>query len=254
MKKTNKQLKRYAREAFQLKPGMAAGASVTVVLIQFASTFISSALFPGTGAFSIVLGEIFSFGMSVLTCIFEAGMYYMFLNLMRGKESNFGQLLWFFRNDPDRVILASGILALISWVTSLPVTVYSYAAPLPTTQEELLSFYMMLTGLSFVCMCIGVLVTIPFRLTYYIIADEPELGSVDALKKSTSLMKGNYGRFLFLQLSFLPWGILSVLAMYIPLLYVLPYMELSNAAFYRDVRGEYILYHPPAVTDGEKTP
>ena len=76
----------------------------------------------------------------------------------------------------------------------------------------------------------------------------------DALKKSTSLMKGNYGRFLFLQLSFLPWGILSVLAMYIPLLYVLPYMELSNAAFYRDVRGEYILYHPPAVTDGEKTP
>ena len=248
MKKTNRQLKRYAREAFQLKPGMAIGASLTVVAIQFASPVITGMLIPATGTLSIILGEIFSFALTVLICLFEAGMYYMLLNLSRGKESYYGQLLWFFTNDPDRIILASAIMALITWLTSLPSTVYSYTAPLPTTQEELINYYLMMTAVSFACLCVGILITIPLRLTYYLLADEPELTSIEALKKSVLLMKGNCIRFLLLQLSFLPWALISAFAMYIPFLYVLPYMELSNVAFYRDIRGEYILYHPPEET------
>ena len=56
-------------------------------------------------------------------------------------------------------------------------------------------------------------------------------------------------RFILLQLSFLPWIILSVLAMYLPMLFVLPYMELTNVALYRDIKGEFILYHPPAADE-----
>jgi len=248
--KPNRKLKQYAREAFQLKPGMAVLASISIVIIQFASTYISLYLFPGNNILNLILGEIFSFALSVLTCVFEAGMYYMFLNLSRGKEPYFGQLLWFFSHEPDRVILASTVLAAIAWVTSLPVTIFSLMAKMPSGSEETLynwylNYSMKLMVLMFVCMGIGILVTVPLRMTYYILADEPEIRSTDALKKSCEMMKGNCGRFLLLQISFLPWVVISAFMMFIPLLFVLPYLDLSNVAFYRDLKGEFTFYHPP---------
>ena len=247
-KKTNRQLKRYALEAFQLKPGMAVGAAVSVFIIQLGATLITSVLFPGNTVLSIVLGEIFSLALTVLTCLFEAGMYYMFLCLSRGEESWYGQLLWFFQHDPDRIILASSVMAVITWIASLPFAIYNYTAPIPTTQEQMLQFVTTSSVLYLVSMALGTLIMVPLRLTYYILADEPELGSMEALKKSRELMKGNFVRFVLLQLSFLPWMLLSAITMYIPMLFVFPYMELTNVALYRDICGEYILYHPP-VTD-----
>ena len=248
--KPTRKLKQYAREAFQLKPGMAVLTSLAIVMIQLASTYLSIYLFPGSDLMNMVLGTVFSFALSVLTCVFEAGMYYMFLNLSRGKESYFGQLLWFFSHEPDRIILASTILAAIAWVTSLPVTIYSLMVKAPTGSEEALNYWLLdysmkMMTLTFICAGIGILVTIPLRMTYYILADEPEIRSIDALKKSCRMMKGNFGRFLMLQLSFLPWGIFSMFMMFIPLLYVMPYMELANVAFYRDLKGEFTFYHPP---------
>ena len=37
----------------------------------------------------------------------------------------------------------------------------------------------------------------------------------------------------------------AALMMFIPLLFVLPYLDLSNVAFYRDLKGEFTFYHPP---------
>ena len=244
-KKTNRQLKRYAMEAFQLKPGMAIGAAVSVFIIQLGATLITSVLFPVNTVMSIVLGEIFSLALTVLTCLFEAGMYYMFLCLSRGEESWYGQLLWFFQHDPDRIILASTVMAVITWITSLPFSIYNYTAAIPATQEQMMQYFTTSGELYLLSLALGTLIMVPFRLTYYILADEPETSSMEALKKSRELMKGNFVRFVLLQVSFLPWIILSVVAMYIPMLYVLPYMELTNVALYRDIRGEYILYHPP---------
>lgn len=244
-KKTNRQLKRYAMEAFQLKPGMVIGAAVSVFIIQLGATLITSVLFPVNTVMSIVLGEIFSLALTVLTCLFEAGMYYMFLCLSRGEESWYGQLLWFFQHDPDRIILASTVMAVITWITTLPFSIYNYTAPIPATQEQMMQYLTTSGALYLASIVLGTLIMIPLRLTYYILADEPELGSMEALKKSRELMKGNFVRFVLLQLSFLPWMILSAVAMYIPMIFVLPYIELTNVAFYRDIRGEYILYHPP---------
>ena len=248
MTKTIKQLKRYAREAFELKAGMVIGASLTVFMIQIAASLLASVLFPGEDILSIVLGEVFAFGLTVLTCIFQVGMYYMYLCLSRGKESFYGQLLCFFKNGSDRVILASTVLALISWITSLPFTIYSYAAPAPKTEEQLIHFYIVLLALFMGGFILDTLITIPFRLTYYILADDENIVSWAALKRSCSMMKGHIGKFILLQLSFFPWFIISVFTLYIPMLYVLPYMELADVAFYRDLNGEYTFYHPPVET------
>ena len=52
------------------------------------------------------------------------------------------------------------------------------------------------------------------------------------------MMKGHIGRYLLLQISFIPWMIASMFTFYIALLWLLPYMEMSAVMFYRDLRGE----------------
>ena len=79
----------------------------------------------------------------------------------------------------------------------------------------------------------------PFALSFYLLADNPQMGGVESLKESRRLMKGHIWQYLMLQLSFAPMLIVSLLLMGLPLLWVLPYMEASETAFYRDILGEF---------------
>ena len=63
-------------------------------------------------------------------------------------------------------------------------------------------------------MLIGMIVfqilIIPLEMTYYILADKPEIKGTEALKESIELMHGNFGKYLVLKLSFIPLMFLSV--------------------------------------------
>ena len=52
------------------------------------------------------------------------------------------------------------------------------------------------------------------------------------------MMKGNFWRYVKLNLSFVPLLLLSVFTFYIALFWIIPYMEMSMATFYRDLNGE----------------
>ena len=52
------------------------------------------------------------------------------------------------------------------------------------------------------------------------------------------MMHGNFGKYLMLKLSFVPLMFLSVFTFYIALLWILPYMEMTEVMFYRDLLGE----------------
>ena len=65
-----------------------------------------------------------------------------------------------------------------------------------------------------VLMIVGMIVyqilVIPLEMTYYILADKPELKSTEAMKESLEMMHGNFGRYLMLKISFIPLMFLSV--------------------------------------------
>lgn len=82
------------------------------------------------------------------------------------------------------------------------------------------------------------LLTVPFTLVYYLLADEEQLSAGEILKESVRLMKGNIGKFIMMEISFLPLMFLSMFTLYIMLLWLLPYMEMTAVEFYRDIRGE----------------
>ncbi len=85
----------------------------------------------------------------------------------------------------------------------------------------------------------GIIKAFSYALTPYILLDEPELTARQAIARSCEIMQGRRWKLFCLYLSFIGWGILSVLTFGIGFLWLLPYMNASFAAFYEDARAEY---------------
>lgn len=83
----------------------------------------------------------------------------------------------------------------------------------------------------------GIIAAISYSMTYYVIADDKTVSASDALKRSKELMNGNKGKYFFLMLRFIGWAILSVLSCGIGFLWLLPYIQVSMAKFYDDIKG-----------------
>ena len=85
----------------------------------------------------------------------------------------------------------------------------------------------------------GIMKAFSYALTPYIIMDEPELTARQAITRSCEIMQGRRWKLFCLYLSFIGWGILSLLTFGIGILWLVPYMNASVAAFYEDARAEY---------------
>jgi integral membrane protein len=53
------------------------------------------------------------------------------------------------------------------------------------------------------------------------------------------MMKGHKFDLFWLYLSFIGWGLLCILTLGIGFLWLVPYMEASQSAFYAEVKAEY---------------
>ena len=85
----------------------------------------------------------------------------------------------------------------------------------------------------------GIIKAFSYALTPYILLDEPELTARQAITRSCEIMQGRRWKLFCLSLSFIGWGILSILTFGIGILWLVPYMNASVAAFYEDARAEY---------------
>ena len=85
----------------------------------------------------------------------------------------------------------------------------------------------------------GIMKAFSYALTPYILLDEPELTARQAITRSCEIMQGRRWKLFCLSLSFIGWGILSILTFGIGILWLVPYMNASVAAFYEDARAEY---------------
>lgn len=93
------------------------------------------------------------------------------------------------------------------------------------------------TVLGFICLIIpGIIVAIGVSQTYYILLDNPDIGIMDAIKQSWQLMKGHKLDYFILQLSFIGWAILAALSFGIGLLWLIPYMNVTECNFYNKLK------------------
>ncbi len=83
----------------------------------------------------------------------------------------------------------------------------------------------------------GIIAGYSYAMTGYILAENPELSSKEAIERSKQMMEGNRFRLFCLELSFIGWSILCIFTLGIGDLWLTPYMQAALAAFYRDVSG-----------------
>lgn len=70
-----------------------------------------------------------------------------------------------------------------------------------------------------------------YAMTYYIYIDNPDMGAMEAIKESVSMMKGNKTRLLLLYLSFILWYLLGIVTVGIAFLWITPYIKSTEAVF-----------------------
>ncbi len=81
----------------------------------------------------------------------------------------------------------------------------------------------------------GIVAAYSYSMSFYLMAEYPGTGIVDAVDRSKLLMRGNRMRLFFLDLSFIGWGFLCILTFGIGFLWLTPYIHASRTAFYLDI-------------------
>lgn len=239
MNKDRKYWKLYAKRTLSGNWGLAIVGMIASAAVNLIGSYMASFLFPGVTVGAMLLSQAFLFIVSLIAMIFSAGYIYMLLNMSRGREYGLGDLIYMFRNQPDRVLVAGFVLSLIDNVLMLPLTYWTVMTnPASATMEAYISWVQTAGILMVLGTALAVVIKLPLSLTFYLLADYPEMGGVEALKTSVRLMKGKKWKYFVLQLSFVPLLILSAFTLYIAMFWLIPYMNAADAAFYMDVRGE----------------
>ena len=82
----------------------------------------------------------------------------------------------------------------------------------------------------------GIIKTYSYAMTFFILADDPAIGTREAITRSREIMDGNKFKFWLLSWRFLGWSILCSFTGGIGFLWLIPYMQTSFAEFYKDIK------------------
>lgn len=136
------------------------------------------------------------------------GFCVFFLNLIRNQKLSYGQLF-----DGYRDFVRIFVTELIAGI---------------------------LIGIGFLLLIVpGIILSCGLLMTSFILKDDPEIETFDALKKSWAMTNGHKMALFWLFLSFIGWIILCALTLGIGLLFLYPYMQTALAHAYEDLKAEY---------------
>jgi uncharacterized membrane protein len=82
----------------------------------------------------------------------------------------------------------------------------------------------------------GIIAALSYAMTFYIMAEDDSIGAMEAIDKSKAMMYGYKWKFFCLGLRFLGWAILCILTLGIGFLWLIPWMNVSIARFYDDIK------------------
>ena len=229
-KKTSAQLKQVAR-------GIMVGKYRNAISILLASDLIVStlSLFTATNTNSytgILIGFLINFIIVLFGTILTVGQCSFYLNIACNGPYQFSDLFTGFKVHPDKTIITQLIIQLLTTLPILPgvgLLLYSFRA-YNIIVVFLLGCFLLILGAG-----ISWWISLKYSQVYYLLLDFPDYSSKELLKMSWKLMKGNVGRLLYLQVSFIPMTLAGLLSFGIGLLFVLPYQNMTYTLFYLDL-------------------
>lgn len=234
-KKTSAQLKQTAR-------GIMMGKYRNAISILLASDLIVStlSLFTTTNSSSysgIILGFIINFIIILFGTILTVGQCSFYLNVACDGPYQFSDLFTGFKVHPDKTIITQFIIQLLTILPIIPSIIVMFITTAFYAHNIIISF---LVACLLLIVGVGVSwwISLRYSQVYYLLLDFPDYSAIELLKMSWKLMKGNVGRLLYLQVSFIPLSLAGLLSCGIGLLFVLPYQNMTYTLFYLDLISE----------------
>ncbi len=82
----------------------------------------------------------------------------------------------------------------------------------------------------------GIIAALSYSMTFYILADHPDIGTIEALNRSKKMMKGYKWKYFGLVMIFVLGILVCFLTLGIGLLWFIPWMHITEAHFYEDIK------------------
>jgi uncharacterized membrane protein len=83
----------------------------------------------------------------------------------------------------------------------------------------------------------GIVAAISYSMTFFILAEDSSLTPMEAINKSKQMMDGYKLKYFYLCLKFIGWALLCCLTLGIGFLWLIPYIQVSTAKFYDELKG-----------------
>lgn len=161
-------------------------------------------------AFAIIGAASFTFvGSILLVGALELGMYMYFCQLMMGGKPEFVTLF----NRFEIFFKACGLYLFIG-------------------------LFVFLWGL--LLWVPGIIAAYRYAMAPYLMAEYPEMGIQEAVNRSKQMMDGHKWRLFCLHMSFIGWAILSLFTAGLLLIWLMPYMQAAEAAFYLNITNRIL--------------
>ena len=147
--------------------------------------------------------------MTILLLTLMWGFYTMYLDHIRGEKVGLGNLFQGYSKE---------------WFSKSLLT--------------LLLMYVYILLWSLLIIVPGIIKALSYAMTPYVLKDNPNMKSNEAIEESMRLMSGHKAELFLLSLSFIGWALLSLLTLGIGFLWLIPYMQTACAYFYEDLKKE----------------
>ena len=197
MRRSSSDLKALSRQALGGQWGLPVAACLLIFICSIILTLVITALLNPYSVLSIITCQIMIYIVSLFVSLLQAGYMKLLLNMNRKALFSLRDLISPFTVQPDRFLTVNLILLLVELLFSLPLDVLSYR----TSGMASLAYSL---GGSMIVSLVGLILSLFFGLSNYLLLDNPQMGAIESMKISCRLMKGNKGRYFYISLSFLP--------------------------------------------------
>ncbi len=196
------------------------------------------------GIFTQYSSLLLSFVMSPLLSLpLQIGVYKYIFDARNGVQGNSGSIFYAFRSNYVNVagVLFVKTFVLMLWaILPVAILVISYIIMYTTilTDSQILVLQASATLAAAVAMIPLLIKSYNYYLVELILAENPDTTWCDAMSESKTLMYGNRLRVFVLNLSFIGWYFLGLLAFGVGVIFVAPYVCATTAELYFELAGK----------------
>ena len=231
--KSSAELKAAAREHLLGHYGTVIGAEVLMLGLTGSVSLAVSLLVDVTTVIGSVIYYAILFFVSILMGLFASGSCYLYLKLICGRPVSVADLFYGFQLAPDKAITMQAWFSLLTYASSLPQFIVTYKISAVGNHVDKITPLLLPYSLSQLCSgVVSVVLGLLYAQAFYLLHDFPQYTAKELLQKSRRLMVHHKGRLFYLYVSFLPLMLLGLFSFGLALLWVIPYMNATQAEFF----------------------